>query len=127
MEETPSKEQLILLGNSLCEIQDKVMSVKGMPKHILQPIADKFEPLKAPMFFLWEKLGYGSPAELSLQGINGYWLASFNTSPQISFRSAYSNSTRMKSLSTNMTAALTYNARSSISIQNFKKYTKYDH
>ena len=52
-----------------------------MPKHIQQPIADKVEPLKAPMFFLWEKLGYGSPTELSPQGINGYWMASFNTSP----------------------------------------------
>ncbi|MBQ9218201.1 MAG: hypothetical protein IJ160_08550 [Muribaculaceae bacterium] len=52
-----------------------------MPKHILQPIADKFEPLKAPMFFLWEKLRYGSPTELSPRGIKGYWMASFNTSP----------------------------------------------
>ena len=77
----PSREQLILLVNSLCEIQDKVMSVKGMPKHIQQPIADKFEPLKAPMFFVWDKLGYGSPTALSPRGINGYWLASFNTSP----------------------------------------------
>ena len=81
MDEYPNKEQLVLLVNLLCEIQDKVMSVKGMPKHIQQPIADKFEPLKAPMFFLWEKLGYGSPSELSPRGIIGYWMASFHTSP----------------------------------------------
>ena len=81
MDEMPSRERLILLVNSLCEIQDKVMSVKGMPKHILQPIAGKVEPLKAPMFFLWEKLRFGSPTELSPRGIKGYWLASFNTSP----------------------------------------------
>ena len=81
MEEYPSKEKLILLVNSLCKLQDRIMSVRGMPKHILQPIADKVEPLKAPMFFLWEKLSYGSPTELSPRGINGYWMASFNTSP----------------------------------------------
>lgn len=52
-----------------------------MPKHIQRPITDKVEPLKAPMFFLWEKLGYGSPTELSTRGINGYWMASFHTSP----------------------------------------------
>ena len=81
MEEMPSKQQLILLVNLLCKLQDKILSVKGMPKHIQQPIADKVEPLKAPIFFLWEKLGYGSPTELSARGINGYWMASFHTSP----------------------------------------------
>lgn len=81
MDEMPSSEQLILLVNSLCEIQDRIMSVKGMPKYIQQPIADKVEPLKAPMFFVWERLGYGSPTELSPRGIKGYWMASFNTSP----------------------------------------------
>lgn len=81
MDEMPSREQLILLVNSLCKLQDKILSVKGMPKHIQQPITDKVEPLKAPMFFLWEKLGYGSPTELSARGINGYWMASFHTSP----------------------------------------------
>lgn len=79
--EMPNKQQLILLVNSLCKLQDKILSVKGMPKHIQQPIADKVEPLKAPMFFLWEKLGYGSPTELSARSINGYWMASFHTSP----------------------------------------------
>lgn len=81
MDEIPNKQQLILLVNSLCKLQDKILSVKGMPKHIQQPIADKVEPLKAPMFFLWEKLGYGSPTELSPRGIIGYWMASFHTSP----------------------------------------------
>lgn len=46
MEEMPSKEQLFLLVNSLCKLQDKILSVKGMPKHIQQPITDKVEPLK---------------------------------------------------------------------------------
>lgn len=77
----PSKQQLILLVNSLCKLQDKIMSVKGMPKHIQQPISDNVEPLKAPMFFMWERLGYGSPNELSPRGIVGHWMASFHTSP----------------------------------------------
>ena len=81
MQEYPSRQQLILLVNSLCEIQDRIMSVKGMPDYIQRPIADKVEPLKAPMFFVWERLGYGSPTALSPRGIKGYWMASFNTSP----------------------------------------------
>lgn len=81
MDEYPSKQRLILLVNSLCELQDRIMSVKGMPDYIQRPIADKVEPLKAPMFFVWERLGYGSPTELSPRGIKGYWMASFNTSP----------------------------------------------
>ena len=81
MNEYPSKQQLILLVNPLCEIQDRILSVKGMPKYIQQPIADKVEPLKAPMFFVWERLGYGSPTDLSPRVITGYWMASFNTSP----------------------------------------------
>ena len=81
MDEYPNKEQLILLVNSLCELQDKILSVKGMPDYIQRPKADKVEPLKAPMFFVWERLGYGSPTALSPRGINGYWLASFRTSP----------------------------------------------
>ena len=81
MDEMPSREQMILLVNSLCEIQDKVMSAKGMPKHIQQPIADKFEPLKAPFFFVWDKLGYGLSSALSPRGVKAYWLASFQTLP----------------------------------------------
>lgn len=81
MDEMPSKQQLILLVNSLCEIQDRILSVRGMPDYIQRPIADKIEPLKAPMFFVWDKLGYGSPTDLSPRGIKGYWMASFNTSP----------------------------------------------
>jgi hypothetical protein len=81
MDEMPSKQQLILLVNSLCEIQDRILSVRGMPDYIQRPIADKVEPLKAPMFFVWERLGYGSPTNLSPRGIKAYWMASFNTSP----------------------------------------------
>ena len=76
-----SNEKLRELVNSLCEIQDRILSVRGMPDYIQRPIAEKVEPLKAPMFFVWGKLGYGSPTELSPRGIKAYWMASFNTSP----------------------------------------------
>lgn len=81
MEEMPSRERLILLVNSLCKIQDKILPQWGVASDFQHQIAAKIEPLKAPMFFLWEKLRYGSPTELSPRGIKGYWMASFNTSP----------------------------------------------
>lgn len=81
MDDYPTKQQLILLVNSLCEIQGKILSVKTMPDHIQQSIADKFEPLEAPMSIVWERLGYGTPAELPQRGVKSYWLASFHTSP----------------------------------------------
>ena len=81
MEEMPSRERLILLVNSLCKIQDKILPQWGVASDFQRQIAAKIEPLKAPMFFLWEKLRYGSPTELSPRGIKGYWMASFNTSP----------------------------------------------
>ena len=36
---------------------------------------------KAPVFFLWELLGYGTPRELSEKGIKRVWMASFRSSP----------------------------------------------
>ena len=73
MDEMPSKQQLILLVNSLCEIQDRILPQRG--------IAASFEPLKAPMFVLWERLGYGTPTDLSPRGVDQYALASCNASP----------------------------------------------
>ena len=81
MNEMPSKQQLILLVNSLCKLQDRILPTRGRPTDFQRTTAAKFEPLKAPMFFLWERLGYGSPSELSPRGISGHWMGSFNTSP----------------------------------------------
>ncbi len=116
----PSRHQLIPLVNSLCEIQDKVMSVKGMPKHIQQPIADKVEPLKAPMFFLWEKWAMEVLPNFRREASTATgWLLS-TPLPRISSRSASSNSEHWKSPSMNMTAALIFKSRSSISTPTFK-------
>ena len=78
----PSKQQLILLVNSLCEIQDRIMKNIYLPEKTYRlSLVDKVEPLKAPMFFVWELLGYGSRTDLSPRGVKGHWMASFKTSP----------------------------------------------
>ena len=77
----PSKQQLILRVNSLCEIQDRIIPKWGMASDFLRQTAAKFEPLKAPMFVIWERLGYGSPSDLSPRGVDRYALASCNASP----------------------------------------------
>ena len=59
MEETPTKQELISLVESMCEVQDRMLGARGMPEHIQRPHVDNMEALKAPVFFLWESLGYG--------------------------------------------------------------------
>ena len=81
MDEAPTREQLISLVESLCEIQDRILPQWGKASEIQRNIATKFEPLKAPMFYLWERLGYGDTTDLSSRGIDRYWLASCNASP----------------------------------------------
>ena len=81
MTEPPSKELLISLVNSLCEVQGKIARAKNQPDYLKQPMVEKVEPLKAPMFFLWERLGYGTPAELNESRCKPYWMASFSASP----------------------------------------------
>ena len=81
MEEMPSRERLILLVNSLCEIQDKILPQWGVASDFQRQTAAKFEPLKAPMFVLWERFGYGSATDLSPRGVDRYALASCNASP----------------------------------------------
>ena len=81
MTDPPAKEQLISLVESMCEVQDRMLGARGMPKHIQMPHVDNMEALKAPVFFLWELLGYGTPRELSEKGIRRVWMASFRSSP----------------------------------------------
>ena len=77
----PTKEQLISLVESMCNVQDRMIGARGMPEHIQRPHVDNLEALKAPVFFLWELLGYGTPRELSEKGIRRVWMASFRSSP----------------------------------------------
>lgn len=78
MEEAPSREHLKTLIVSICEEQEKIRKVIGPPKAFQQSLAASLEPLKTPIYFLWETLGYGSFPQNSVQL---RWLASFKTSP----------------------------------------------
>ena len=77
----PTKEQLISLIESMCEVQRRMLGARGMPEHIQRPHVDNMEALKAPVFFLWGLLGYGTARELSEKGIGKVWMASFRSSP----------------------------------------------
>ena len=74
MTDPPTKEQLIYLVESMCDVQDRMIGARGMPEHIQRPHVE-------PVFFLWELLGYGTPRELSEKGIKRVWMASFRSSP----------------------------------------------
>ncbi len=81
MTSPPSKEYLISLVESMCNVQERMLGARGMPKHIQRPHVDNMEALKAPVFFLWELLGYGTARELSEKGVKRVWMASFRSSP----------------------------------------------
>lgn len=78
MDEAPSKEQLNELVNSLCELQGRILSVVGPPKHNQQSLAASVEPLKTPIYFLRQMLGY---ADFPQSRVQHQWLASFKASP----------------------------------------------
>ena len=59
MTSPPTKQELISLVESMCEVQDRMLGARGMPEHIQRPHVDNMEALKAPVFILWELLGYG--------------------------------------------------------------------
>lgn len=69
MEETPTKERLMSLVESMCEVQDRMLGARGMPNYIESPHRVNIRALKAPVFFLWELLGYGTARELSEKGV----------------------------------------------------------
>ena len=78
MDEAPSREQLNELVNSLCELQGRIQAKIGPPLHFLQSQAASVEPLKTPIFFLRQMLGY---ADFPQSRVQHQWLASFKTSP----------------------------------------------
>ena len=78
MEEAPSREHLKTLIFSICEEQEKIRKVIGPPKAFQQSLAASLEPLKTPIYLLWDTLGYGNFPQNSVQR---RWLASFKTSP----------------------------------------------
>ncbi len=78
MDEAPSKEQLKVLVASICEQQDKMVRTLGMTRDLNRSVAAKLEPLKTPIYVIWEHLGYGDFPQSRVQH---QWLASFKASP----------------------------------------------
>ena len=62
----------------ICEEQNKLKKVKGMSRDMNASIAVKLEPLKTPIYVMWQYLGYGDFPDRKEQRI---WLSSFKTSP----------------------------------------------
>ena len=52
MTDPPTKEQLISLVESMCDVQKRMLGARGMPEHIQRPHVDNMEALKAPVFSL---------------------------------------------------------------------------
>lgn len=73
-----SNERLKELVCAICEQQDKMIKTQGMTREQNRAFAAKLEPLKTPIYFVWEKLGYGDFPQSRTQRI---WLSSFRTSP----------------------------------------------
>lgn len=44
----PTKQELISLVESMCDVQDRMLGARGMPEHIQKPYVDNIEALKAP-------------------------------------------------------------------------------
>ena len=74
----PSGERLMELVNLICDQQEKMVKSLGMTKEQNSSIAAKLEPLKTPIYFLWEFLGYGDFPNNKTQR---RWLSSFTSSP----------------------------------------------
>lgn len=76
--EAPSKEQLKSLLVSIRDEQNRLMARRGMSKELNVSFAVKLEPLKTPIYVMWQYLGYGDFPQGREQA---YWLSSFKTSP----------------------------------------------
>ena len=81
MIDQPTQSDLKSLLASIEEVQSKIRQTLGPSEQIKKGLTAELEPLKAPVFFLWELLGYGTPRELSEKGVKRVWMASFKSSP----------------------------------------------
>lgn len=73
-----NRERLISLVTSINEQQDKMVRTLGMTRDLNRAVASNLEPLKTPIYFLWDQLGYGDFPKNRTQR---YWLSSFRSSP----------------------------------------------
>ncbi len=56
----PTQSDLKSLLASIEEVQSKILQTLGPSEQIKKGLVAELEPLKAPVFFLWELLGYGT-------------------------------------------------------------------
>lgn len=47
----PTKQKLISLVESICDVQERMLGARGMPKHIQMPHVDNMEALKSAGIF----------------------------------------------------------------------------
>ncbi len=78
MNSAPGRERLKDLLVSICDEQNRLMARRGMSKELNVSFAVKLEPLKTPIYVMWQYLGYGDFPNNKEQRI---WLSSFKTSP----------------------------------------------
>lgn len=76
--EVPSREKIKSLLNAIRDEQNRLMARRGMSKQLNASFAVKLEPLKTPIYVMWQYLGYGDFPDSKEQRI---WLSSFKTSP----------------------------------------------
>ena len=76
--EVPSREKIKSLLNAISDEQNRIMARRGMSKELYASFAVKLEPLKTPIYVMWQYLGYGNFPDNKEQRI---WLSSFKTSP----------------------------------------------
>lgn len=76
--EAPSRERLKALLVSIRDEQNRLMARLGMSRELNASFAVKLEPLKTPIYVMWQYLGYGDFPDSKEQRI---WLSSFKTSP----------------------------------------------
>lgn len=76
--DAPSRERLKALLVSIRDEQNRLMARRGMSRELNASFAVKLEPLKTPIYVMWQYLGYGDFPDSKEQRI---WLSSFKTSP----------------------------------------------
>lgn len=78
MNNAPSREHLKSLLVSIHDEQKRLMARCGMSREQNALFAVKLEPLKTPIYVLWDCMGYGDFPQSREQH---QWLSSFKTSP----------------------------------------------
>ena len=78
MIDQPTQSDLKSLLASIEEVQSKIRQTLGPSEQIKKGLTAELEPLKAPIYFLWERLGCVTIRKR--RSIN-YWMSSFYTSP----------------------------------------------